>query len=113
MFLGICSEKCHYVHDDMCSWPDFPGRNQCGTLKPTVLGACGLWDSLRCEHCDTEGNLQVFKTWNKGLSEWSASPLGCCTCKMEPRKPKCTKNPYGPESNRVFYVLGGGSEKIR
>lgn len=89
MFLGICNEKCHYVHDDMCPWPDFLGRN-------LVRSSPHFWYSLRCEHCNTEGNLQVFKTQktregNKELSEWSASPLEYCTYKMEPRKPECKK----------------------
>lgn len=65
MFLGIYNEKSHHVHADLrwpCSCPDFPGRNQCQTLQPMFLVARGLWDSLRCEHYNTEGNLQAFKT---------------------------------------------------
>lgn len=41
MFLGICNEKCHYVHDDMCSWPDTFQEEISGYLEAHIFGSMG------------------------------------------------------------------------
>lgn len=115
MLLVICKERNHHVHASLrwpCSWPDFLGKNQWCTLQPMFWEACGLWNSLRHDHCNTEDNhLQAFKThktWDgKSLHQHIVAHLSCSQ-KLPPRP----KNPNSPESEGACWVLGVGQEEF-